>query len=195
RQQGRVLPQAWARRPLQELQQPLHDPLRRRPDPLLPDTGLRPDLVALHRRRSHVLHLLRHRLVPRHRTDCCKRWVQGKPHRHQHRRRRHLHAESVAQPAGLRRHRVRLLLLQHPHRDPRHDQGAAAVGVEGDAEGDAAERGDDDHLLHAVRVHGVRGVRRQGAGQPADGVRLLRAILADRRGQRGHRGAPGGRVP
>jgi hypothetical protein len=45
-----------------------------------------------------------------------------------------------------------------------HDKGAAAVGVEGDAEGHPPERGDDHHLLHVVRVHGIRGVRRRGPG-------------------------------
>uniref|UniRef100_A0A804UL05 Amino acid transporter transmembrane domain-containing protein n=1 Tax=Zea mays TaxID=4577 RepID=A0A804UL05_MAIZE len=76
-----------------------------------------------------------------------------------------------------------------------YDQGAATVGVEGDAEGDAAERGDHDSILHAVRVHGVRGVRRQRAGQPPHRLRLLRALLAARRRQRGHRRAPGRRLP
>ncbi|VAI15080.1 unnamed protein product [Triticum turgidum subsp. durum] len=48
----------------------------------------------------------------------CQWWNQGQPHRHQHRRRYHGHAEGVAQPAGIWRHRLRLLLLQHPHRNP-----------------------------------------------------------------------------
>jgi len=47
---------------------------------------------------------------------------------------------------------------------PGHDQGTTAVGVKGDAESDASQRGDDNHILHAVRVHGVRGVRRRRPG-------------------------------
>ncbi|KAL5672583.1 hypothetical protein ACJX0J_016889, partial [Zea mays] len=192
---GGLLPHPRPRRPLQELQHAIHDPLRRCAGRLLPDTGLRSDMVALHCRCSHVLHLLVYRTVPRNRTDRLQRWVQGQSHQHRLRRRRELHAEGLAHAAGLRRHRVRLLLLQHPHRDPGHDQGAATVGVEGDAEGDAPQRGDDDRVLHAVRVHGVRGVRRRRARQPAHRLRLLRALLAAGRGQRGHRGAPRGRVP
>jgi amino acid permease len=49
-------------------------------------------------------------------------WVQGQPHWHQYWRRRHLHAEDLAHAPGVRRHRVRLLLLQHPHRDPSKQQ-------------------------------------------------------------------------
>ena len=76
-----------------------------------------------------------------------------------------------------------------------HDQGAAAIGGEGDEARDDGERGDDDGVLHAVRVHGVRGVRGQVAGQPAHRVRLLRAVLAARRRQRRHRRAPRRRLP
>jgi PAS domain-containing protein len=101
-----------------QLQQPLHDPLRRRRGRLLADTGLRPDLVALHRRRRHVLHLRHHRPRPRHHADRRQRGLPGQPHRDQHRRRRHPDGEGLAEPAGLRQHRLRLFLLHHPHRDP-----------------------------------------------------------------------------
>jgi hypothetical protein len=48
----------------------------------------------------------------------CSKWrVRGEPHRNQHRCRSHLDAEDMAHPAGLWGHRLRLLFLQHPHRD------------------------------------------------------------------------------
>jgi amino acid permease len=53
---------------------------------------------------------------------CSPWWIQGQPHWCQHRRRRHLHPEDLAHPSGLRRHRLRLLLLKHPHRDPSKQQ-------------------------------------------------------------------------
>ncbi|VAH33629.1 unnamed protein product [Triticum turgidum subsp. durum] len=77
----------------------------------------------------------------------------------------------------------------------RHAEGGGAVGGEGDEEGDGGERGGDDGDLPAVRVRGVRGVRRRGAGQPPHGLRLLRALLAAGPGQRRGRRPPGGHVP
>ncbi|KAM0900169.1 hypothetical protein ACQ4PT_020868 [Festuca glaucescens] len=152
-------------------------------------------MVALHRRRRHVLHLLHHRPRAWHRPDRRQWWHQGQPHRPQRRPRRHFHAEGVAQPPGLRQHRLCILLLHHPHRNPGHCEGAAAVGGEGDEEGDGDKRGDHDGVLHAVRVHGLRRVRRRGPRQPPHGVRLLRALLAAGRRQRRHRRAPRRRLP
>jgi hypothetical protein len=59
-QEGQLLPPEGTRQPLQDLQHALHDHLRRGGDLLLADPGLRPDLLALHPRRRHVLHLLLH---------------------------------------------------------------------------------------------------------------------------------------
>nr|ACN36376.1 unknown [Zea mays] len=118
----------------------------------------------------------------------------GQPDRHHHRR-GDPDGQGVAQPPGVRRRRLRLLLLPHPDRDPGHHPGAAAVGVDGDEARHGGERGGHHALLHAVRLHGVRGVRRRRAREPPHGLRLLRALLAPGRGQRRHRGPPGRRLP
>jgi hypothetical protein len=192
--EGELLPRGGARGPLQHLQHALHDHLRRRADFLLADPGLRPDIVALHPRRRHVLHLLHHRPGPGHRAGGVQQGRAGQPDGDQ-RRRGHPGRQDVAQPAGVRRHRLRLLLLPHPHRDPGHHPRAAAVRVQGHAARHRRQRGRHHVLLHAVRVHGVRRVRGQRPREPPHGLRLLRALLAPRRRQRRHRRAPRRRLP
>ena len=134
------------------------------------------------------------RLITRARMRCSEQRRAGQPDGHQHRR-GDPDGQGVAQPAGVRRHRLRLLLLAHPHRDPGHHPGAAAVGVHGDEARHGGQRRGDHALLHALRLHGVRGLRRRRAGKPPHGLRLLRALLAPRRRQRRHRRAPRRRLP
>ncbi|XP_044961019.1 uncharacterized protein LOC123412133 isoform X1 [Hordeum vulgare subsp. vulgare] len=193
-QQGQLLPQERPGGRLRRVRLHVHGGVRGRPDLLLPGPQLPRPVVALHPRRRHVLHLRLHRRRPLPGADHIGSDRQVHPDRHRGWSGRRFRPEDLARIPGARRHRLRLLLLHDPHRDPGHGE-VSAGGEQDDEEGDAGGSVHHDGLLHAVRLPRLRGVRQRRQGEHPHRLRLLRALLAHRLRQRLHRRAPGRRIP
>eukprot|EP00252_Welwitschia_mirabilis_P012807 TRINITY_DN2833_c0_g1_i1.p2 TRINITY_DN2833_c0_g1~~TRINITY_DN2833_c0_g1_i1.p2 ORF type:complete len:220 (+),score=3.39 TRINITY_DN2833_c0_g1_i1:260-919(+) len=160
------------------IKQPIHDHLWACGDTSVSDSRLSSNLVVIHSRRRHVLHLRWHWTRPwfgqSYWVGSIQRELDGHSGGHGH-----ICREDMENFPGSRRRSIFLRIYADPLRDSGYTK-IPSFGEQDDEEGVTDGSIYNHRILFALWRHGLRGLRQQCSGQPLNRLWFLQPLLACR---------------